>query len=96
MEEFPVIHTSFWDAILAVPLTLLLTQLLKVFFHIPKVYVPTVATIIGLLISIFYSHKHDLSAGIFMGFFYGSAAVGTYSALKTSILAYRSSNKNIG
>ena len=93
MTEFPVIHTNVWDAIAAVPAVLILTQILKLYFHIGGRYVPSLAGLLGMGISIFISHPHHLSSGIFMGFFYGSAAVGTYSSLKTSILAYRGRSK---
>jgi hypothetical protein len=76
--------------VIAVPLLVVITQLLKVFLHIPKQYVPTVAVVVGLLLSIFISHRHDLWAGIFMGFFYGNAAIGSYASLKTAIVYWRS------
>lgn len=69
MELFPVIHTNFWDAVIAVPAVLLITQLIKVFMHVQPKYVPAIALAIGLIISIFISHRHNLIAGIFMGFF---------------------------
>lgn len=90
--EFPVIHTNFWDGVIAVPLIVILTQLLKV-FPIPRQYFPTIASIIGFAISVFYSHRHDLYAGLFMGGFYSAAAVGTYSSLKTSWATFRSRGK---
>ncbi|MBN8209977.1 hypothetical protein JI666_14575 [Bacillus sp. NTK071] len=86
---FPVIHTNFWDAVLAVPLVMVLTQLIKIFSPIPRTYIPTVAIVLGLSISIFYSHSHHLLAGIFMGYFYGYAAIGNYAALKTSLIALK-------
>ncbi len=86
--NFPDIHTNFWDAIIAVPLTVILTQCFKL-FPIPGKYFPAIATIIGFIISIFLSHRGDLSAGLFMGGFYGSAAVGLYSSLKMSWLSYK-------
>jgi hypothetical protein len=87
--DFPTIHTNFWDAVIAVPVVMLITQLIKVFFPIKKVYIPSIALILGLCISIFISHRHDLIAGLFMGWFYGYAAIGSYSSLKTTLLAYR-------
>ncbi|MEH7384976.1 hypothetical protein V7147_06120 [Bacillus sp. JJ1521] len=87
--DFPIIHTNFWDAVIAVPLVMIITQIIKILFKIPKKYVPTLALIFGLLISVFYSHRHSLGAGLFMGWFYGSAAIGSYASLKTTILAYR-------
>jgi hypothetical protein len=33
------------------------------------------------------SHRHNLVAGLFMGWFYGYAAIGFYASLKTTILA---------
>ncbi|MFB1051889.1 hypothetical protein [Paraliobacillus sp. JSM ZJ581] len=93
MEEFPIIHTNFWDAILAVPTVVILTQIIKIWIHIKPVLVPTVANIIGLLIAIFFAHKHNIWAGVFMGFFYGNASVGVYASLKTSLIAYK--NKQI-
>lgn len=54
--DFPTIHTNFWDAVTAVPLVMILTQIIKLKFKPPKALVPTVALVIGLLISIFISH----------------------------------------
>ncbi|MDY0405797.1 hypothetical protein P5G51_010690 [Virgibacillus sp. 179-BFC.A HS] len=88
MEEFPIIHTSIWDGMLAVPTIVLLTQLFKA-FPIPKQYYPTIASFFGFFISLFISHRHDLWAGIFMGGFYSAAAVGTYASLKTSWIAFK-------
>ncbi|CAM3717056.1 hypothetical protein [Mesobacillus thioparans] len=89
MEAFPIIHTNFWDAVIAVPVVVLATQLLKILLHARKAYVPGIANLLGLMISIFIAHPHNLWAGVFMGFFYGNAAVGVYSSIKTQILAYR-------
>ncbi|WP_053363571.1 hypothetical protein [Bacillus sp. FJAT-27251] len=89
MEVFPVIHTNFWDAIIAVPVIMVITQAIKIGLKIPKKFVPLVALFLGLCISIFISHRHHLFAGFFMGWFYGYAAIGNYAALKTSIKAYR-------
>ncbi len=89
MENFPTIHTNFWDAIFAVPVVLIITQLIKVLLPIPRTLIPTVASVIGLIISIFFAHKGDLGAGIFMGFFYGNAAVGVFSSLKISWIAFK-------
>jgi hypothetical protein len=86
--DFPVIHTNFWDGVIAVPTIVILTQCFKL-LPIPRQYFPTIASILGFFISIFISHRHDLWAGIFMGAFYGSAAVGTYAALKTNWLVFR-------
>ncbi|QUG42399.1 hypothetical protein KD050_03665 [Psychrobacillus sp. INOP01] len=87
--NFPIIHTNFWDALIAIPVIMILTQLIKIYFKIPNRFIPPIALIIGLLISIFISHRHNLVAGIFMGWFYGYAAIGNYAALKTSLIAYR-------
>lgn len=89
MEAFPIIKTNFWDAVIAVPVVLILTQIIKLTVKIPRVFIPTVASIVGLIISIFISHRGDISAGIFMGFFYGNAAVGVFSSLKMSYIAYK-------
>lgn len=89
MEPFPIIHTNFWDAVIAVPIVIILTQVLKITLSIPKPAVPTVANAVGLILSIFFAHPHNLVAGIFMGFFYGNAAVGGYASLKTSLIAFR-------
>jgi hypothetical protein len=87
--DFPTIHTNFWDAVMAVPTVMIITQLIKIFFKVKKTYVPTIALFIGLMISIFISHRDHLFAGLFMGWFYGYAAVGSYASLKTTILAFR-------
>lgn len=86
--EFPIIHTNIWDGIIAVPLIVLITQFFKL-FPIPHKYFPTIASFFGFAISIFFSHRHSLPAGIFMGGFYSAAAIGTYSSLKTSWLAFK-------
>jgi cell shape-determining protein MreD len=87
--DFPTIHTNVWDAVIAIPFIIILTQLIKVFFKPHAFLVPNIAVILGLLISIFISHKGHLATGIFMGFFYGYAAIGNYASLKTSVLAFR-------
>lgn len=87
--NFPTIHTNFWDAVIAVPTVMILTQLIKISFNIQKKFIPTIALLLGLIISIFISHRHHLVAGLFMGWFYGYAAIGSYASLKTSILSFR-------
>ena len=91
--DFPTIHTNFWDAVIAVPIVMLITQLIKVLFKVKKKYVPTIALIIGLSISVFISHRHHLIPGLFMGWFYGYAAIGSYASLKTTLLAFRKQNE---
>lgn len=90
--DFPTIHTNFWDAVLAIPSVMVLTQLLKISFKIPEQYVPTLALVIALSISIFISHRHDIVAGLFMGWFYGYAAIGSYASLKTTVTFFRNKN----
>lgn len=89
LTEFPIIHTNIWDAIWAIPVILVVMVLLKAFFKLSTAWLSTVATILGLLISIFISHPGNLSAGIFMGFFYGGAAIGLIYSLRSSFVAYR-------
>ncbi len=89
MEHFPLIHTNFWDAVIAVPVVMMLTQLMKNLCHIKPFWVPFIALVIGLLISVFISHRHHLLAGLFMGWFYGYAAIGSYASLKTSYITYK-------
>lgn len=91
MTEFPIIHTNIWDALWAIPVIMILVIVLKYFVHVPAKYVPGCATLIGLFISIFISHRENLSAGIFMGFFYSAAAIGTLASLKTTLKSYRTS-----
>lgn len=90
--EFPIIHTNIWDGVIAVPLIVIVTQLFKL-FPIPRQYFPTIASILGFSISIFYSHRHNLPAGIFMGGFYSAAAIGAYSSLKTSWNAFKKNKR---
>ncbi|UNL83547.1 hypothetical protein [Priestia koreensis] len=92
--NFPIIHTNFWDAVIGIPLVLVFTQLIKLFFPIPKPIIPTIALILGLLFSILFAHPHSLISGIFMGYFYGYAAIGSYAGLKTSITAFRRDKKH--
>ncbi len=94
MQEFPVIYTNIWDAIIAVPIVVILTQAIKMLLPIKPIYIPSIANLVGLIISIFFSHRGNLSAGIFMGLFYGNAAVGVYSSMKTTITSFKSSKKD--
>ena len=87
--DFPIIHTNFWDAVIAVPIILIVTQIIKIFLKVPKKYVPSIAIALGLIISVCISHRHSLIAGVFMGGFYGYAAIGSYASLKTTISSYR-------
>lgn len=89
LTEFPIIHTNIWDAVWAVPVILLIVLIAHWVFKVPESWVSTVATVFALLLSIFISHRGDLSAGIFMGFFYSGAAIGTVYSLKQSYLAFR-------
>lgn len=89
LNEFPVIHTNIWDAIWAVPVILVAIFLIKLLFRLPSSWVSTVATVIGLFLSIFISHPGNLAAGIFMGFFYGGAAIGVIYSMKASFSALR-------
>lgn len=84
--DFLIIQTNFWDAVAAVPIVMILTQLIKWVFHIPKKFRPTTALLLGLIISVFFSHRHSLTTGLFMGWFYGYSAIGSYASTKTSVL----------
>ncbi|MFJ7677863.1 hypothetical protein ACQKL0_03595 [Peribacillus sp. NPDC097264] len=92
--DFPTIHTNFWDAVMAIPTIMILTQIIKFLFPIPRSYVPTIALCLGLIISIFISHRHNLTTGIFMGWFYGYASIGNYAALKTAFVSFRNSDNH--
>ncbi|MFP7492870.1 hypothetical protein SFC66_03700 [Terribacillus saccharophilus] len=92
--DFPTIQTNFWDSVLGIPATLILTQIIKLFSPVPKQYVPTIAILIGLVISIFYAHPHDLIAGFFMGYFCGYAAIGSYAATKTTWKTFRKEKRD--
>lgn len=94
LEEFPIIHTNIWDAVITVPLVVILTQIIKRLFPIRSYNVPNVANVIGLAVSIFFAHRKDIWAGLFMGFFYGNAAVGLYATLKIQINAFRNKKTN--
>ncbi|MER2261486.1 MAG: hypothetical protein ABS934_05675 [Psychrobacillus sp.] len=87
--NFPIIHTNFWDAVIAIPVIIIVTQIIKILFRVQSKYVPLVALLLGLLISVFISHRHHFITGLFMGWFYGYAAVGNYSALMVALRAYR-------
>ena len=89
LTEFPVIHTNIWDAVWAIPVIVVVIILIKALFKVPSSWLSTVAVAIGLIISIFISHWGNLSAGIFMGFFYGAAAVGAIYSMKNSFKAFR-------
>ena len=89
LTEFPVIHTNVWDAMWGVPVVLAVVLIAKWLFKIPLTWLSTVATVVALSLSIFISHPKNLSAGIFMGFFYSGAAMGIIYSTKQSYLAYR-------
>ena len=89
LNEFPVIHTNIWDAFWAIPVILMVIIILYTFFKLPETWFSTVATVTGLILSIFISHPGKLPAGIFMGFFYGGAATGTIYSMKLWFIAYR-------
>lgn len=89
LTEFPTIHTNAWDALWAVPTTLALVLIATWVFQVRPTWLSTVSTIIALILSIFISHPHDLSAGIFMGIFYSGAAMGVFYSLQQSFLAFR-------
>nr|WP_301108811.1 hypothetical protein [Sporosarcina sp.] len=89
LTEFPVIHTNVWDAIWAVPVVLVVVLAAKWLFHLPPSWLSTVATLLALALSVFISHPKNLSAGIFMGFFYSGAAMGIIYSTKQSFYAYR-------
>jgi len=93
--DFPTIHTNFWDAVIAVPIVMIITQIIKIFTKIPKQYIPTVALALGLCISVFISHRHHLVSGLFMGWFYGYAAIGSYSSLKNTVVSFLLKRKHI-
>ncbi|MCA0984434.1 hypothetical protein LCL89_10285 [Halobacillus yeomjeoni] len=88
LEEFPIIHTNIWDALIAVPVILIVTQIIKYMLPVAKASVPSIASGLGFIISIFIAHPNNLASGIFMGAFYGNAAVGVYASLKTNIRAF--------
>ena len=89
MNEFPTIHTNIWDAVWAIPVILIVIILFYIFLKLPETWFSTVATVTGLILSIFISHPGHLAAGIFMGLFYGAAATGTIYSIKLWVEAYR-------
>lgn len=89
LNEFPTIHTNIWDAVWAIPVILMVIILFYILLKLPETWFSTVATVTGLILSIFISHPGNLAAGIFMGFFYGGAATGTIYSMKLWFIAYR-------
>lgn len=89
LNEFPIIHTNIWDAFWAIPVILIVIIMLYIIFKIPETWFSTVATITGLILSVFISHPGNLAAGVFMGFFYGAAATGVIYSMKLWFIAYR-------
>lgn len=55
--DFPIIHTNFWDAVTAVPIILIVTQIIKIFLKVPKKYVPSIAIALALGLIISVLHK---------------------------------------
>ncbi|WP_409298436.1 hypothetical protein V1498_09160 [Peribacillus sp. SCS-26] len=89
MFDFPLIQTNFWDGVIAVPAVMLLTEAVKLFLMVPKHFIPYFALAAGLLVSLFLSHPNNFWGAVFMGYFYGYGAIGTYSSLKSSWRAFR-------
>ena len=89
MFDFPLIQTNFWDGVIAVPIVMVLTQVCKMVWKVPKYFIPFFALVIGLAISLFFSHPNHFWGALFMGYFYGYGAIGTYSSLKNSWKAFR-------
>ena len=89
--DFPTIHTNFWDAVIAVPSVMIITQMIKMLLKVPKKFIPTIALIIGLIISIFISHRV-----LRWGHIYGMVLwlfSSCYASLKTSVIAFRNSKR---
>ncbi len=80
--DFPTIHTNFWDAVIGVPIVLIVTQLIKWLFHPKKQYVPTIALAVGVLFSVFISHPHHIIAGLFMDIFMDTLQLAAMPVLK--------------
>lgn len=89
LNEFPVIHTNIWDAFWAIPVILVVIIIFYFIFKVSETWFSTIATVTGLILSIFISHPGNLAAGIFMGLFYGAAATGTIYSLKIWFIVYR-------
>lgn len=91
--EFPIIYTNVWDLFFGIPLIFVLTQFFKTLLPIKPIFVPNLAIVLGLVLSIFISHRYNIFAGLFMGWFYGYGAISTHATLKTSLNAYRKQRK---
>lgn len=61
-----------------IPVTMILTELLKQ--HIPSKYVPVTAVFLGLLLGLGYGlyYDHDLFIHAVQGLIYGASATGLY------------------
>jgi cell shape-determining protein MreD len=92
--EFPFIYTNFWDALIAVPAIIILIEILKIFFPYYTAWIPTIANLLGLIISVFITHPHSLWTGIVMGIVYGISAVGSYAGFVKVIHTYRDKSPN--
>ncbi|MGA4721121.1 hypothetical protein [Fictibacillus nanhaiensis] len=87
--EFPFILTNFWDALIAIPAIIIMIEILKIFFPNISAWIPTIACLLGLIISVLIAHPHSLWTGIVMGIVYGVAAVGSYASFVYVIYNYR-------
>ena len=65
--DFPTIHTNFWDAVIAVPSVMIITQMIKMFLKVPKKFIPTIALIIGLIVFDLYKPQRVLRCGHIYG-----------------------------
>ncbi|MBY6037590.1 hypothetical protein KUV80_13045 [Fictibacillus nanhaiensis] len=91
---FPIIHTNFWDALIAIPAIIVLIEIFKVFFPYFRSWEPTIAIVLGFLLSICMVHGDSLWTGVIMGVFYGVAAVGAYSSFINAVRTYRNKDSN--
>ncbi|WKB35978.1 hypothetical protein QS257_01200 [Terrilactibacillus sp. S3-3] len=72
----------FQDTLIIIPVVLAVAQVVKCLFPIPKPFVPAAELKIDLLFSIFFNRRHDIIAGLIMGYLYGYAAIGVMHRLK--------------
>ena len=65
--DFPTIHTNFWDAVIAVPSVMIITQMIKMLLKVPKKFIPTIALISRINLFNLYKSQRVLRCGHIYG-----------------------------
>ena len=65
--DFPTIHTNFWDAVIAVPSVMIITQIIKILLRVQKKVCTHDSTYNRIIVLHFYKPQRRLSGWNFYG-----------------------------